>query len=609
MQSDISKKIDDLVGMAGSSTNIDTLQAELLEIEKESSRLKDELALLKNVNPEEKYFKASDKQVDENIKVSLEAKIKKVTKKLRDVQQEIDSVTKDEEASHQTIIQLKNDIKSSSDYVTSLNDRISEMEESPAIDNFKKILDDENKKISELITALKKEEENDKALLDKLDYLSLAKEEIIKKLKTDKEQLSDIKSSLMNPTSYIDEDLEKLDEEKIIEIQKQLSSLDKRRIEIITDPGMIAIEAKKLIEEDDRTSALAKIKELITLVKLNPFMDIPSSSDLESVLQEELNNASKARDEFASLIDSKDYTKIDTHVITNRINFLQNEITNLENKIKSLQEEINLIDNDEFNELMHNLEDATNLCHELEQNIVEYEQVMASEEEKTPKRRAVLSSAFTKKQADLEVIKQIIENYKEDQKELIEKAHNLQIVEIKQYQKEIEKLQEEVNKLNKLLTSESKTKDVLAIESDKRKLKVLDETVKQIKHRQKYTTTPTEIFDEIEIYLGTIEDEEPKENLKENSEVLENDQAITEENLTELENELNELSTEEVMEELPEIDDVIDTKNNTPERLKVIDVEPINTESSKEDNPFIIAEYDDDDYVDVNSLFDGNGVL
>ena len=602
MQSDISKKIDDLVGMAGSSANIDTLQAELLEIEKESSRLKEELALLKNVNPEEKYFKASDKQVDENIKVSLEAKIKKVTKKLRDVQQEIDSVTKDEEASHQTIIQLKNDIKSSSDYVTSLNDRISEMEESPAIENFKKILDDENKKISELITALKKEEENDKALLDKLDYLSLAKEEIIKKLKTDKEQLSDIKSSLMNPTSYIDEDLEKFDEEKIEEIQKQLSSLDKRRIEIITDPGMIAIEAKKLIEEDDRTSALSKMKELITLVKLNPFMDIPSSSDLESVLQEELNNASKARDEFASLIDSKDYTKIDTHVITNRINFLQNEITNLENKIKSLQEEINLIDNDEFNELMHNLEDATNLCHQLEQNIVEYEQVMASEEEKTPKRRAVLSSAFTKKQADLEVVKKIIENYKEDQKELIEKAHNLQIIEIKQYQKRIEKLQEEVNKLNKLLTSESKAKDVLAIESDKRKLKALDETVKQIKHRQKYTTTPTEIFDEIEIYLGTIEDEEPKENLKENSEVLENDQAITEEKL-------NELSTEEVMEELPEIDDVIDTKNKTPERLKVIDVEPINTESSKEDNPFIIAEYDDDDFVDVNSLFDGNGVL
>ena len=70
------------------------------------------------------------------------------------------------------------------------------------------------------------------------------------------------------------------------------------------------------------------------------------------------------------------------------------------------------------------------------------------------------------------------------------------------------------------------------------------------------------------------------------------------------------LEIEEVMNELPEIEDVVPISSPVEERLKVISVEPIETAANDAvENPYIIADYKDDDYVDVNSLFDSNGVL
>lgn len=624
MQSDILKKIDVLVEMAGSSLNIDTLQAELNEIEKESSKLKNELSVLSG-NNEDKYFKASEKQVDENIKVSLESKIRKQEKSLRELQKQIDSVSMEESLVHDSIQALKEEISSSNEYINALNDRIASISDAASLDNYKTILNDENKNVDELVSLLNKKENEYSTILDNMNYLNLAKEEIQTKLNSDKERLQETKASLVNPTSYLDEDLKKIDEDRITEIKEQLFDLDKRRIEIITDPAMIADEAKLLILDDDRTSALAKVKELVTLVKAKPFMDIPSGTELVPMLQEELETASNRRDEFASLIDSKDYNGEDTNVISERINFLTIQIANYEDKIRLLKEEIKRLDETDFATLTEKLNETIEISLDLEQSIQEYEEIMANEDEKTPKRRAILTAAFQKKQKELEYIHMVIESYKKDQKSLIKRAYEIESVEIVSYEKAIEELQKEIDELNKILLGTSKAKDVLAIENDKRKLKELDEMVKAIKHRQKYSETPSEIFDEIEIYLGTIEEEETieEESFELDSELnynydLDNvavkDLDLNEEPEVEesvsVEDEtidIQPLSVEEVVSELPEIKD----ENNESERLKVISIEPINEVEKTEptENPFIIADYKDDDYVEVHNLFDSDGVL
>ncbi len=605
MQADILNKIDVLVDMAGTSVSVDTLQAELNEIEKESDKLNNELSLLTSDAINIKYFKASEKQVDENIKVSLEAKIRRQETSLNDLQEEIDSVSLEEAKLHDYINIVKEKISSSSEYIEALNERIATMMDATSLERYKNILEIENKRLEDLQTVLAKKEEEYSKVLEKLNYLDLARKEICAKLNSDKEQLGDTKASLVNPASYIDEDLKKIDEGRIDKITRHLLDLDKRRIEIITDPAMIADEAKQLISEDNLTMALSKIKELVTIVKEKPYMSVASQKELEAMLPEELENASNIRDEFAALIDSKDYNITDSKVILDRIDYLKKQIEYNEEKISQANEEISHLDTNDFVILNEKLLETMDIADKLEQGIQDYEAIIANGEDKTPKRRGILNTAFQMKQKDLENVYMVIESYKKDQKDLIKKTHDIEAKEIEIYKNTIESLQKEIEKLEKALAEVNKTKDVLVMENDKKKLKELDDAVKAIRHRQKYSQTPNEIFDEIEICLGSVDGKEIKDNLNDiNVEKIDLNDAILEETIPENEEDLDlndgdyqnehevypeEISPEEVMEELPKFED----ENEESERLKVVSIEPI--EEPNQDNPFIIGDYKDDD--------------
>ena len=65
----------------------------------------------------------------------------------------------------------------------------------------------------------------------------------------------------------------------------------------------------------------------------------------------------------------------------------------------------------------------------------------------------------------------VIESYKRDQKALVKRTHEIEITEIANYEKLINNAQTEIDKLNSILAEVTNTKDVLAIENDKNKLK------------------------------------------------------------------------------------------------------------------------------------------
>lgn len=622
MQADIIRRIDTLVDMAGVTSNIDTLKAELKEIEKESNRLKTEHALFTDGNIEDKYFKASEKQVDENIKVSLEAKIKKQEKSIHELQKEIDEAVKNETRIHESVSKTKEEMAASEEYIKVVESRLASLKDDMSAVHYKDILEEENKKLDTFSSSLDELKKDYQEALERLNYLNLAKEEMVAKLESDKKSLAEVKANLINPSSYIDNDLKEIDEERIETIKKRLFDLDKRRLEIITDPVMIAEEAKNLLIDDDRTSALSKVKELVTIVKSKPFMDIASGANLSATLQEELENAITERDEFAAMIDEKDYMGVDEEAIEARKQYVEQVIADLQAQIESLRNAVVVIDQTKFAIVNEKLNDAIQLEIRLEQNSKEYEDIIFNDdEEKTPKRRAVLSAAFQKKQEELEIVKQLILSYREDQKKLIEQTNTIENGEIVRLEKEIEAKQAELKLLEKLTLHANKTRDVLAIENDKKKLKELDDQVKSIQHRQKYGQTPEDIYDEIEMSLGTFDEvieevtesaeeetfEEPVLNynydlndieVKDLNEKEEVSESIVEETI---------VTPEEVEEELPVMEEV----EVESERLKVIHVEPV-TETENNDateNPFIIGDYKDDDYLDVDRLFQDSGVL
>lgn len=629
MESDILKKIDTLVEMAESSLNIDTAKAELQEIENQTIFLKTELDLLNEEGKHDKYFKASEKQVDENIKVSLEAKIKKQEKNIQELQKEIDNVVSDEVILHDEIAKLQENIDSSNEYISILNDRFSTISDEDNKEYYKNLLQDENSKLDDLVTSLHQKENEHNEVLEHLNYLNLAMDEMQNKFRNEKMRLAETKANLVNPASYIDQELKQIDENRIEEIENELASLDRRRLEILTDPVIIADDAKELIEMDDRVNALAKIQELVTIAKSKPFMDVPSGNALASMIREEEENAMNARDEFASFIDSKNYMNQDNRVIEERINYLNMEIASVEEKIKAAKEEIKNIDTVRIQQLNERLEDTIAVEKELEEDLKNYKIIMESEnEDKTPKRRAILSAAFNTKQNELENVISLVNHYQNDQKILIQKAYDLEVNDIAKYEAEIEVRKKEITEMNALLKNTNKVKDVLAIENDKKKLKELDEAVKEIKHRQKYSQTPSEIYDEIEIYLGGMETQtvsfnddndfkivqfdedinlEPitsetlEDTITSNEEIdsfVIDDSQVKPEDVSTEDMTVNEVSIDipeinesekldEVSVELPTLDDL--EENDTSDRIKVIDVE-----KEEADNSFVIGNYEED---------------
>lgn len=568
MQTGIIKKIDLLVEMTESTANADTLKAELKEIEIEIDELKDELVVLRESRDGDKYFKISEKQVDENIKVSLEAKIRKQEKAIKKLQKEIDSVVEEEANLHHKNLKLNEEINLSNAYIEELKKRLETISNPSTKEYYENVLTRENEKVATLIESLNTIENKTNETLDHLNYLNQAMEEMNAKLENEKTRLAETKSNLGSQSSYLDEELKEQDDKRISELQKKISDLEKRRLEIITDPSMIANQAKELIIHDDKASALAKLQELVTIVKSKPYMDIPSSSELTAMLQEEEDAATTARDEFASLIDTKNYSSGDTEVIEERIAYLNAEIKSLDEKIKAAKEEITIIDTQKFVDLTAHLDNTINTYNQLQDELKEYKIIIETEnEDKTPKRRAILAAAYDRKLKELEDVENIIEHYKENQKSLVEKAYVLENDSIKQYESEIDTHRQEIREMEFLLENVSKAKDVLAIENDKQKLKDLDAAVKNIKHRQKYSQTPSEIYDEIEISLGTMDV---------NSTLLSEESIELEDVLESME---EPVKVEEVMEELPTLEINVDELDN--------EIESINSN----DNSFVIGEY------------------
>ena len=605
MENDITRNIDTLFEMTESTLNVDTANAELQEIDSRVIFLNTELNLLNEEGKKEKYFKASEKQVDENIKVSLEAKIKKQEKSIQELQKEIDAVVDEEIMLHNILTKLHNSIASSNEYIESLNDRYSAISDSENEAYYQNLLQDENQKLEDLIASLHLKEEEHNNILKKLNTLNNDMEEMQEKLENEKSRLAETKANLLNPSSYINEEMKKIDEDRKKEIVKELDNLEKRRKEIINDPAMIASEAKKLIIEDNREQALLKIKELVSIAKSKPFMDIPNGAELAALLKDEEESAILARDEFAGFIDTKNYMDQDNKVIEARINYLDLEIKGLEEKIRIAKDEIKKIDTVEIQQLNEHLKDTLEVQTELENDLKNYQIIMESEQEdKTPKRRAILAAAFNTKQNELANVLNLVNHYKYDQKILIGKAYKLEAIDIKKYEEEIFAHQEEILEMTALLKNTNKVKDVLAIENDKKKLKELDDAVKDIKHRAKYSKTPSEIYDEIEIYLGSMgidlsfgseEDELNKrdvltDDLKKEGQTYNEPElgAFVVDDSSELD--IASFSFEEANVEIDEMISELPSEEKTSERLQVINIENMD---GKVDDSFVIGSYNE----------------
>lgn len=529
MQKDLIFKIDTLIEMSKSTSNIDTLKAELEEINEEIELKKRELEEQKKSMQDEKYVKASDRIIDENIKVSLELKIRKLESSQKELESALKSSLKEEDETHKKLNDLQDKIAKLNRLIETLKEKLASIKnDSESSEYYKNLISEQEKKKNKTEVEEKMVAEEYRKAVENLSNLTTKVEDGKQKIDSEKAKLKDTEANLASNISYIDTNLKKEDEKHLEELENKLEALEQRKEEIQIDAVMIGSEAKELLIEDDRMGCFLKIKELVNLLKKNPYMDIASSQELARVLQEEEERAIRERDIFAADLENKRYDGNDTPVILEREKYLEQQKIELEKELIECQNKIRKIDMEKVRILNSLLSSANQISENLRKELAENKQVMeANMENATPRKKAILIAAYNKKEEELSVVQKIIESYETEMQDLMKQSQMIEENEIQAIQTKMTKIAEDLKDIHKKTMISSKTKDVLAVENDKTRLKELTDRVKEINTIKKFSQTPSEIYDEVEMILGSFItnqeiDEEPKPVIKEPENTLMN---------------------------------------------------------------------------------------
>lgn len=617
MQNEVIAKIDSLLKISEPQSNIETLKVELREIECSIKEINLNIKELKASMNDDKYFDASAEIVDKNIEISLAKKIKSIKKSLEELENQIVKQSILEQNQHDKSEKIKKEILEQNAFIEILKEKIASNFDFDK-ENFKTLLKANEQKLKSNEKELIKLTKDYEKIQGKLEVLSFSKKELKLKIDDETEKLLDVKANLLNKRGYINNDLKKEDQETLELLEKKLKDLESSKNRILENPLMIAEEAKNYLLDDDKTGCLKKVKELKDLILKIPYMSINGVNSSEN-LKIELENAEAKRDEFSSMINSKNYESVDTTLIKDRLTFIQDKKSNIEKDINELSEKIKSTDTVELEDLNNRINYCENEVKVIEDKINEFNSNFENEE-LTLSKRSSLQAALDKKKDELANINKLLECYKNDRKDLITKSFDIEKNYINKLKEDINVIDKEIKELEKILMTSSKSKNTIEIENDKNKLKELNDNIKAIKKRQSLKKSPEEIYDEIELSLGTemnsfendavtseiveapvnINDLEQNNTIKQVEE-RENDKidrTVIEDSPINS-NELDQTDNEVTIDSLPVIDDEelnleVTDVNEKEDKLKVINVESLE-ENSKDNEPtnneFLIGDY------------------
>ena len=580
MHTEVFNNIDTLIEMAGASLkNMDEVNAELITLKRQIRNKNNEIEDFKSIINDSRYFNASNELVDKNIEISLKNKITRLKRKIKDIDNNGNVLTTNEEALHEEIKDLKNKIAKNEKYVNVLEVKINSN-----LDNtyYISMLDTERNNINELKIILDNKTSLYNDILKELELNNQAKDELSTKLSREEERLNDVMDNLTNPNTYIDEDLKKSDEDRLNVLENELDKLQKRELELLTDASVIGADAKELIATNDANAALQKIKELVTIVKTKPYMDINNAA----ILDEELEKKESLRIELAGLIDSKNYEGINSEAIKERIDYLNKEIENNNEQVAKLKNEISNIDEHISSILGKKISDLEKEIIDAEKIVQSYKDLIKSKDNAS-KTRTNLEQAILKKQKEIQVLDNILIAYKETLVSKINDTNKLN-ERVSSIENDNSHYLKELDGLQKITLINFKTKDLVEEEKDRENLRNLNEEIRQIKIRKQFDRSPNEIYDQIEMALASVTQVSSSINIQNVSddiistsvkdEVKENDLNVNPEPQIEIVNEIIEPMNQDVsnienLNNIPKIDDVI---------TNVIDEVPTDDNSKKE---------------------------
>ena len=611
MKNKIMNQIELLLEMSGTSNTYETIKEELSSLDMEIDGLKETLKRLKKENSLNDYFLQNERVIDENIKLGVENRIRSLKEELNTLEEQIVKYTEKESSMHQEIENLKLEKSHLEEFAFSIETKAKTISKSDSTYSFydemmtKACADKE-----ELLSKITHEEELYHNLLKEIESLGTKKASLLSKLEENNKELEKVSNSLLNKLSYEDTTRKKQDEKLIDEYASNLEALETHKLNLLQDPAYLAHEASNYIIDGKEEKALEIIKELVESINNMPYMTMSLNN-----VDELLKTKEKERDEFATTIDKKNYETKTPVAIQQRLSLLKSEITDTTNKINDAKKEIKNIDEKKIPNLVTMLETIKNAKKTLEEEIATYQTCLTKNQEyKTPKKQAMLKSALVKKGQDLDQTKEIYNKFMRELEDLVIASKNIEAGTLTALNNKMSSLIKEKESLEKNLLLRDNTVDILEMQTE------------ALKERKKYPKTASEIYDEIEMNLGTSKTilESPSSNSLDKYRIdsFNDSETNTETKTPELFPDTVPLTTPTVAlessEEQTKTFPPREPKNTTePEILKVIDIEPLEKKTSFKAAPpkkeesnsdfenlddFMINDFSSDDYISFNDL-------
>lgn len=506
MHTEIFNNIDTLIMMAGSTLKASEIEAELIAINREMQEKKQAIEDLKSIMNDSRYFNASNELVDKNIEVSLKSKISRLNRKIKNLNLKLDKIKARKNELKKTIDTLKTNISEGKEYLELLQSRTN----SKAAESLQQVLEHERKHIQTLEQELIEKEEEFIKIKKEVEKIEQELKELVQQKDDDETRLKAVQKDLNSPSAYLDEELKKQDEDKLADLNNDLEKLQAKKLEYLTDANMVGADAKELIINANYTEALAKVKELLNIVKERPFMNVTNIS----VLDEELEKKERERAELSSLIDNKDYASMNSDVTQKRIAYLNLGIEQKKKEIEQLNV-LNMKANQDIKASLANLINSLETDIENTNKAIDEYHILLQDSTKSNKTKANLESAILKKQKEKDVMEKVLSSYKKDLLFQLTVSNNLDKM-VRRFNQVIEGYTKEIEQLNRTAIIDRQEKDYIEEEKDKDRLKAINEEIRQIKDRKKFDKTPDEIYDQIEMLLadtkvnGSLEKEESK---------------------------------------------------------------------------------------------------
>ena len=123
-----------------------------------------------------------------------------------------------------------------------------------------------------------------------------------------------------------------------------------------------------------------------------------------------------------------------------------------------------------------------------------------------------MRAALKKKEEEYSSVDKMVLAFEKDLENLVIYSRKFEEDKLEDLRELLGKIESETKELHKNQVLIKSSKDILAVERDKEKLKKLNDDVLAIAHRREFDKKPDELYDEIELLLGSMKVEDPAKN-------------------------------------------------------------------------------------------------